>query len=58
MLIKLPISDNELNGAKDVDKGITMGLFNYPILMAADILMFRRRHSASWTRSETAHRND
>ena len=24
----------------DPDKGITMGLFNYPILMAADILMF------------------
>ena len=37
---KAAISDNELNGAKDVDKGITMGLFNYPILMAADILMF------------------
>jgi tryptophanyl-tRNA synthetase len=25
----------------DPDKGITMGLFNYPILMAADILLFR-----------------
>ena len=37
---KAAISDNELSGAKDVDKGITMGLFNYPILMAADILMF------------------
>ena len=37
---KAAMSDNELNGAKDVDKGITMGLFNYPILMAADILMF------------------
>ena len=37
---KAAISDNELNGAKDLDKGITMGLFNYPILMAADILMF------------------
>ncbi|API87390.1 tryptophan--tRNA ligase [Francisella uliginis] len=24
----------------DPDKGITMGLFNYPVLMAADILMF------------------
>lgn len=24
----------------DPDKGITMGLFNYPILMAADIIMF------------------
>ncbi len=37
---KAAISDNELNGSKDIDKGITMGLFNYPILMAADILMF------------------
>ena len=28
------------NKSQDPDKGITMGLFNYPILMAADILMF------------------
>ena len=28
------------NNSSDIDKGITMGLFNYPILMAADILMF------------------
>ena len=34
---KAAISTNEEN---DIDKGITMGLFNYPILMAADILMF------------------
>ena len=34
---KAAISTNEKN---DLDKGITMGLFNYPILMAADILMF------------------
>ena len=25
---------------KDLDKGITAGLFNYPVLMAADILIF------------------
>ncbi len=37
---KAAVSDNELSGAKDADKGVTMGLFNYPILMAADILMF------------------
>ena len=37
---KAAISDNEEKGIKDMDKGITMGLFNYPILMAADILMF------------------
>ena len=29
---------------RDPDRGITMGLFNYPILMAADILMFRATH--------------
>ena len=28
------------NKKEDPDKGITMGLFNYPVLMAADILMF------------------
>ena len=28
-------------GDQDPDKGITMALFSYPILMAADILMFR-----------------
>ena len=37
---KAAISENEENGLKDLEKGITMGLFNYPILMAADILMF------------------
>ena len=28
----------------DEDKGITMGLFSYPIIMAADILMFNATH--------------
>ena len=28
----------------DDDKGINMGLFSYPILMAADILMFNSTH--------------
>ena len=28
----------------DPDKGITMGLFSYPVLMAADILMFDSTH--------------
>ena len=37
---KAAIADNETTGSKDPDKGITMGLFNYPVLMAADILMF------------------
>ena len=30
--------------AKDEDKGISMGLFSYPVLMAADILMFNSSH--------------
>ena len=37
---KAAITINEENGIQDLDKGISMGLFNYPILMAADILMF------------------
>ncbi|GAB6095324.1 tryptophan--tRNA ligase [Desulfatiferula olefinivorans] len=38
---KAAVADNEANQSKDPDKGITMGLFSYPILMAADILMFK-----------------
>ena len=38
---KSATSDNEANKLQDIDKGINMGLFNYPILMAADILMFK-----------------
>lgn len=37
---KAAVADNEKQGIKDQEKGITMGLFNYPVLMAADILMF------------------
>jgi tryptophanyl-tRNA synthetase len=32
------------NNKNDEDKGITMGLFSYPVLMAADILMFNATH--------------
>jgi len=32
--------DNEV----DADQGVTMGLFGYPVLMAADILMFNATH--------------
>ena len=32
------------NNKGDEDKGITMGLFSYPVLMAADILMFNATH--------------
>ncbi len=35
------VQENIDAGSSDPDKGITMGLFSYPILMAADILMFK-----------------
>ncbi len=38
---KAAVADNEQSGEADADKGVTMGLFSYPILMAADILMFK-----------------
>jgi len=38
---KSATSNNEANKVVDIDKGINMGLYNYPILMAADILMFK-----------------
>ncbi|MGY3728788.1 MULTISPECIES: tryptophan--tRNA ligase [Cobetia] len=34
------VAENEDAGIEDVDRGISMGLFSYPVLMAADILMF------------------
>lgn len=37
---KAAVAENLTEADKDPDKGITMGLFCYPILMAADILMF------------------
>lgn len=37
---KAAAADNEQGGENDPDKGVTMGLFSYPILMAADILLF------------------
>ena len=38
---KSATSDNKEKKTEDIDKGINMGLFNYPVLMAADILMFK-----------------
>ncbi len=38
---KASVQANEESGSADPDKGITMGLFNYPVLMSADILMFK-----------------
>ena len=37
---KAALQANEQAGEQDPDKGVTMGLFCYPVLMAADILMF------------------
>ena len=38
---KAAVQANSEGGNKDADKGITMALYSYPILMAADILMFK-----------------
>jgi len=38
---KAAVQANLEGGNKDPDKGITMALYSYPILMAADILMFK-----------------
>lgn len=37
---KALVTQNEEANKQDPDAGITMGLFNYPVLMAADILAF------------------
>ena len=37
---KAAVAENEESGNRDPDKGITMALFSYPVLMTADILMF------------------
>ncbi len=37
---KAAVDANREAGSQDLDDGVTMGLFSYPILMAADILMF------------------
>jgi len=38
---KALVAENEEQRSRDPDKGITMGLYGYPVLMAADILMFK-----------------
>jgi len=38
---KAMVQANEESGNRDPDKGIMMALYSYPILMAADILMFK-----------------
>lgn len=41
---KAIVQENVDDAAADPDKGISMGLFSYPILMSADILMFKATH--------------
>jgi tryptophanyl-tRNA synthetase len=40
---KAAVAENLEKGEQDPDKGITMGLYCYPILMAADILLFKAK---------------
>jgi tryptophanyl-tRNA synthetase len=47
-------ADANLAAGEDVDAGITMGLFSYPVLMAADILMFRA-HQVPVGRDQVQH---
>ncbi len=51
---KAAVQGNEEAGEKDPDKGITMGLFGYPVLMAADILMFNA-HKVPVGRDQVQH---
>jgi len=41
---KAAVAANENSESRDPDKGITMALFSYPVLMAADILLFKAHH--------------
>lgn len=41
---KAAVDANNAEGNADPDHGISMGLFSYPVLMAADILMFNGTH--------------
>ena len=34
------LQSNQTAGRKDLDRGINMGVYNYPLLMSADILLF------------------
>ena len=37
---KAHVAENDRKGSKDPDAGISMGLYSYPVLMSADILLF------------------
>jgi tryptophanyl-tRNA synthetase len=51
---KAAVAENESARDADPDKGITMGLYSYPILMAADILMFNA-HTVPVGRDQKQH---
>ncbi|MEE4379498.1 MAG: tryptophan--tRNA ligase [Candidatus Competibacteraceae bacterium] len=51
---KAAVAENEASDETDPDKGITMGLFSYPILMAADILLFNA-HKVPVGRDQVQH---
>ncbi len=50
---KAAVADNEA-ADEDPDQGVTMGLFSYPVLMAADILMFNA-HTVPVGRDQVQH---
>jgi tryptophanyl-tRNA synthetase len=41
---KAKLQDNQDQGREDLDQGVNMGLYGYPVLMSADILMFNATH--------------
>jgi len=41
---KAKVQENKEHGREDLDFGVNMGLYNYPVLMSADILMFNATH--------------
>ncbi len=47
-------ADANQEAGEDIDAGVTMGLFSYPILMAADILMFNA-HQVPVGRDQVQH---
>jgi tryptophanyl-tRNA synthetase len=51
---KAAVAENEAGQETDPDKGISMGLFCYPILMAADILLFNA-HKVPVGRDQVQH---
>ncbi|NCN95805.1 MAG: tryptophan--tRNA ligase, partial [Bdellovibrionales bacterium] len=41
---KARVQENQEHQREDLDFGVSMGLYNYPVLMSADILMFDASH--------------